>query len=72
MADRDPSMAEHIPGDDGSTEGARGAQGRTGERRASHRVQDDQKTGQGSLSALSKLKMMERKRAANNPAREGY
>jgi hypothetical protein len=40
------------------------------ERRASHRVRDDQQSGQGSLSALSKLKMLERKRAAIEPARE--
>jgi hypothetical protein len=33
------------------------------ERRASHRVRDDQDSGHGSMSALSKLKMQERKRA---------
>ena len=33
------------------------------ERRASHRVTDEQNSGQGALSALSKLKMIERKRA---------
>jgi hypothetical protein len=33
------------------------------ERRASHRVRDDQKSGQGSATALSKLKMIERQRA---------
>jgi len=33
------------------------------ERRASNRVGDDQKSGQGSASALSKLKMIERKKA---------
>ena len=37
------------------------------ERRASHRVDDNQQSGQGSLSALSKLKMLERKRAALRP-----
>jgi hypothetical protein len=37
------------------------------ERRASHRVDDDQQSGQGSLSALSKLRMLERKRAALRP-----
>jgi hypothetical protein len=37
------------------------------ERRAKHRVQDDQQSGQGSLSALSKLKMLERRRAAMRP-----
>jgi hypothetical protein len=41
-----------------------------GERRASHRVRDDQQSGQGSASALSKLKMIERKRAALRAVRE--
>jgi hypothetical protein len=40
-----------------------GAEGPARERRARHRVADDQKSGQGSLSALSKLQMVERKRA---------
>ncbi|MGZ5195159.1 MAG: hypothetical protein ACXWJM_08330 [Ramlibacter sp.] len=40
-----------------------GAEGPARERRAGHRVADDQKSGQGSLSALSKLQMVERKRA---------
>jgi hypothetical protein len=40
------------------------------ERRASHRVRDDQQSGQGSLTALSKMKMLERKRAAIEPARD--
>jgi hypothetical protein len=40
------------------------------ERRASHRVGDDQKSGQGSASALSKLKMIERKRAQLRISRE--
>jgi len=33
------------------------------ERRAKHRVSDDQDSGHGSMSALSKLRMLERKRA---------
>lgn len=37
--------------------------GSADERRSSHRVRDDQQTGHGSMSALSKLKMLERKRA---------
>jgi hypothetical protein len=37
------------------------------ERRSRHRVTDDQKSGQGSLSALSKLQMIERRRAVMNP-----
>jgi hypothetical protein len=40
------------------------------ERRATHRVDDDQKSGQGSASALSKMRMMERKRAAMKPGHE--
>lgn len=40
------------------------------ERRASHRVADEQKSGQGALSALSKLKMIERKRAQIPPPRD--
>ena len=43
----------------------RGAQAKDAprERRATHRVSDDQQSGQGSMSALSKLRMIERKRA---------
>lgn len=37
------------------------------ERRSSDRVADDQRSGQGSLSALSKMKMLERQRAAMSP-----
>jgi hypothetical protein len=40
------------------------------ERRATHRVSDDQKSGQGSMSALSKLRMLERKRAAIRALRD--
>jgi len=40
------------------------------ERRASYRVGDEQQSGQGSLSALSKMKMLERKRAAIRPAHD--
>lgn len=38
------------------------------ERRGRHRVADDQQSGNGSLTALSKLMMIERKRAALLPA----
>jgi hypothetical protein len=38
-----------------------------GERRSQHRVADDQKSGQGSQSALSKLKMIERRREIMKP-----
>ena len=39
------------------------------ERRSRHRVADEQGTGLGSMSALSKLKMLERHRAAMTPRR---
>jgi len=39
----------------------------SGERRGRHRVADDQQSGSGSQSALSKLMMLERKRAAMLP-----
>lgn len=50
----------------------RGAQAKdtASDRRASHRVSDDQKSGQGSMSALSKLRMQERKRAAIRALRD--
>ena len=37
------------------------------ERRSRHRVADDQQSGHGSLSALSKMRMLERRRAALSP-----
>jgi hypothetical protein len=40
------------------------------DRRSSYRVRDEQQSGHGSLTALSKLKMLERKRAAIRPARD--
>ena len=40
------------------------------ERRAKHRVRDDQDSGHGSMSALSKLRMQERKRAPLRALRE--
>jgi hypothetical protein len=40
------------------------------ERRARDRVRDDQKSGQGAASALSKLKMIERKRAPLRAVRD--
>ena len=40
------------------------------ERRGRHRVADDQQSGAGSQSALSKLMMLERKRAAMLPAKD--
>jgi hypothetical protein len=40
------------------------------ERRSTYRVRDEQQSGHGSLTALSKMKMLERKRAAIRPARD--
>ena len=40
------------------------------ERRGRHRVADDQQSGAGSQSALSKLMMLERKRAAMLPSKD--
>ena len=40
------------------------------ERRGRHRVADDQQSGAGSQSALSKLMMLERKRAAMLPTKD--
>lgn len=40
------------------------------ERRSNYRVRDEQQSGQGSLTALSKMQMLERKRAAIRPARD--
>jgi len=40
------------------------------ERRGRHRVADDQQSGTGSQSALSKLMMLERKRAALLPTKD--
>jgi hypothetical protein len=54
---------------DAEREGAH-AQDARRERRASNRVRDDQKSGQGSASALSKLKMIERQRAQVRISRE--
>lgn len=42
------------------------------ERRAIDRVSDDQQSGEGSASALSKMKMLERKRAPLRKVRGDY
>ena len=47
---------------------ARGTPGN--ERRSKHRVADDQNSGQGAQSALSKLKMIERRRATLSVRRD--
>ena len=61
-------MAEHSDGKQAKeTDGSARAQG---ERRGRDRVSDDQQSGQGSMSALSKLKMIERKRAPLRAVRE--
>ena len=51
---------------------AKAAQELPGERRASHRVSDDQQSGEGAASALSKMKMLERKRAPLRKIRDDY
>lgn len=60
-------MAEQSEGRHTKEDG--GARAR-GERRGRDRVRDDQQSGQGSMSALSKLKMIERKRAPLRAVRE--
>lgn len=61
-------MAENSDGKQGKDRG--GGAHAHGERRAGDRVRDDQKSGQGSASALSKLRMIERKRAPLRAVRE--
>ena len=41
-----------------------------GERRSRHRVKNEQGSGQGALSALSKMKMIERKKSEVQPTPE--
>jgi hypothetical protein len=52
--------------DTGSGEAVPGARPAR-ERRSRNRVGDDQKSGQGALTALSRLQMIERRRAALSP-----
>lgn len=56
-------MAESQDGKQVKVEKGAQAKDAPRDRRATHRVGDDQKSGQGSMSALSKLRMIERKRA---------
>ena len=49
---------------------AKDAKNAASDRRATHRVSDDQDSGQGSMSALSKLQMQERKRALMRALRD--
>ncbi len=67
----DSMKNSHIEEGGDKPTGRRNAQGRDSqpeqapvgrERRSRHRVADNQKSGQGSLSALSKMKMMQRRR----------
>lgn len=59
---------KHVSGRDGPPErNAAGEEPGPRERRSRHRVADDQKSGQGAMSALSRLQMMERRKAALKP-----
>jgi len=64
LADQPPKRPDRpgTPGPDTSP-----GEAPTRERRSLERVADDQKTGRGALSALSKLRMLERRRAALQP-----
>jgi hypothetical protein len=62
-------QSDDKPSDTDARAGGR-AQSERRERRASHRVRDDQKSGQGSMTALSKLKMLERQRAQLRVSRD--
>lgn len=63
-------MAEKSDGKQAASEESAKANDAPRERRARHRVRDDQQSGQGAASALSKLKMIERKRAPLRALRE--
>lgn len=64
-------MAEQSDGKPGQdSRGGAQAQESRRERRARSRVRDDQKSGRGSATALSKLKMIERQRAQLRIARD--
>ena len=61
MAQKDVSEPDGQPDRESTRDGG------PRERRSRHRVADDQKSGQGALSALSRLQMMERRKAALEP-----
>lgn len=61
-ADASPAAGEHTRSGEALQE-TRPAR----ERRSRDRVADDQKTGQGAQTALSRLQMIERRRAALTP-----
>ena len=67
---RAPDAGREPPRTEGPAKGQRPDEPPARERRASYRVRDEQQSGQGSLSALSKLKMLERKRAALRPGHD--
>jgi hypothetical protein len=59
---------KNVSGPDGPSEReSKRDDGDQRERRSRHRVADDQKSGQGAMSALSRLLMMERRKAALKP-----
>ena len=63
-------MAEQSDGKKPEKDENARAQDAPRERRARDRVRDDQKSGQGAASALSKMKMIERKRAPLRAVRD--
>jgi hypothetical protein len=65
-----PEAVRDEPRPDSSGKRPRAEEKPPRERRASSRVRDEQQSGHGSLTALSKMKMLERKRAAIRPARD--
>lgn len=71
MSTKNPDGRDHNPKVLAADESARDSPAALAppahERRSSHRVADDQKSGQGSLSAMSKMQMILRRRAAMNP-----
>jgi len=75
----DPMKTNHFEQGGEKPTGHRNGQGReplpeqapaARERRSRHRVADNQKSGQGSMSALSKMKMLQRRRDILKPRHE--
>ena len=67
------TQREHDVADRSSDNDAKDRDGNApteGERRGGDRVRDDQQSGHGSMSALSKLRMIERKRAPLRAVRD--
>ena len=65
--DYDKTDKTKVKATGGTARDSPAAQAPRRERRSSHRVADDQKSGQGSLSAMSKMQMILRRRAAMSP-----